>query len=382
MINDTHLERWLGSLAVEELSRSMRGWYGPPVAVRGVPGNVWAVKGGDFAGHCDAGQECSALDRGWDLAHRLKRAALRATRIEQRAVLHSGFSGLRDLIEKARYHYGRQEIPFQYNSPGAIFSVGVWVSQFVNTSSVLPPNGANTTAAPGGRACDNTVAGALPFVSPTGTGVQSYFHGSNTLIVGGALATKGPLLIYDRLFDVAKTMSSIVAQAVSGVPTRYTGTTANAAGWSGGNFLFPEVANSTSLGATNHNWTVCTYNDETGAASTMPSVAGKNTALGFNLDLANSAYQWFMPLAAGDVGVTALTQMQCDASVTGTLGFVLGHPIAWCPSIVCEWITDIEYVSTSFQLVRIFDGACLTGLYMPPSGSQTNITGTITVLQG
>jgi hypothetical protein len=38
------LERWLGRETVEQLSASMRDWYGPPVALAGVPGKVFAHK--------------------------------------------------------------------------------------------------------------------------------------------------------------------------------------------------------------------------------------------------------------------------------------------------------------------------------------------------
>ena len=40
------LERWLGADQVQRVTDSMREWYGPPIALAGVPGNVRAAKGG------------------------------------------------------------------------------------------------------------------------------------------------------------------------------------------------------------------------------------------------------------------------------------------------------------------------------------------------
>ena len=57
------LERWLGADKVAHVSQAMRDWYGPPIALHGVPGNVLAAKGGDFVGRIRAGSEASAIDR-------------------------------------------------------------------------------------------------------------------------------------------------------------------------------------------------------------------------------------------------------------------------------------------------------------------------------
>ena len=57
------LERWLGPEAVAHVSAAMRDWYGPPIALHGVPGNVMAARGGDFVGKIARGSEASALDR-------------------------------------------------------------------------------------------------------------------------------------------------------------------------------------------------------------------------------------------------------------------------------------------------------------------------------
>ena len=56
------LERWLGADQVARVSAAMRGWYGPPIAVHGVPGAVFATRDGDFIGEIRAGQEVGGVD--------------------------------------------------------------------------------------------------------------------------------------------------------------------------------------------------------------------------------------------------------------------------------------------------------------------------------
>ena len=69
-----------------------------------------------------------------------------------------------------------------------------------------------------------------------------------------------------------------------------------------------------------------------------------------------------MPLAADDVGVKALTQMQAKAAATGTITFVVAHPIAVnaCPiaNIACLMICLVYRAN----LTSISDSACLPSL--------------------
>ena len=48
------LERWLGAEKVAQMSAAMCNphakWYGKPIAVHGVPGQVYATRDGDFIG--------------------------------------------------------------------------------------------------------------------------------------------------------------------------------------------------------------------------------------------------------------------------------------------------------------------------------------------
>jgi hypothetical protein len=48
------LEKWLGKEQVESISNSFKNFY-YPVPLHGVPGNVYIMPGGDFAGEIKAG---------------------------------------------------------------------------------------------------------------------------------------------------------------------------------------------------------------------------------------------------------------------------------------------------------------------------------------
>ena len=86
-----------------------------------------------------------------------------------------------------------------------------------------------------------------------------------------------------------------------------------------------------------------------------------------------------MPLASGDVRVKALTQMQCSASIaTGTIDFVIGHPIAVnaCPVANIACLDDGLY--TALNLTQIFDNACLSFIELPkPATTATTYSGNV-----
>lgn len=366
------LERWLGAAEVERLSLLSRDWYGPPIAIAGVPGNVRACGGGGFVGEIRAGWEMSALDRAEDILRRIKRGIRCATGPDKRSQLNGGFTSLSDLISEATAGAKRREFPFFKNGPTGV----------VNATSTLwrlgasPPAGATGSAAPGGRALDDSTTGGMPFTNPASGDTQHFVSGFPCASVAG-----NTLLLYDRLFDVLKTMASTSTQAVTGVPTRYQSGTATNPDYIGGNFLFTEVGG-TALAATAHNWTVCTYTDQASAASTLPSFAGLASAIVDRLDMPLGS--WFAPLETGDVGVKALTQMQCDASVaTGVITFVVGHPLAWMPCPVANMVCVVDGINSAFNLARVFDDACLAFLEVAkPATTATVYSGSFTTVSG
>ena len=139
----------------------------------------------------------------------------------------------------------------------------------------------------------------------------------------------------------------------------------------------------TALAATAHNWNVCQYTNQAGTTlRALPSLAGNASNIANRLDQPVS--QWFAPLATGDTGVLALTQMQCDALVaTGTIDFVLGHPLAWMPVPLANVACVVDGINTAFNLVRIFDNACLALLEVTKAATTaTTYSGTITTVYG
>jgi hypothetical protein len=184
------------------------------------------------------------------------------------------------------------------------------------------------------------------------------------------------LLLYDRIFGVAKTMNSTATEAVTGVPTRYQSVTPGDPDFAGGNFLFVEVG-LTVLAATAHNWTVCLYKDEGNNDSTLPSLTGNSGAIIHRLD--HPVQQWFAPLANGDIGVKALTQMQCSALVaTGLINFVIGHPIGFMSFPVINSVIPFDWLTNRNQAPRIFNDAYLAFLEInKPATTATTYTGLI-----
>jgi hypothetical protein len=144
----------------------------------------------------------------------------------------------------------------------------------------------------------------------------------------------------------------------------------------GGNFLFVQVGG-TALAATAHNWTVCLYNDQANAASTLPSLTGNASAIVDRLD--HPVAQWFAPLESGDNGIMKLTQMQCSAAVaTGEIWFMIGHPLGFMSFPVINSMLPFDWLTNRNQAPRVFDNACLAFLEpLKPATGTTTYTGNV-----
>ena len=371
------LERWLGAGHVEHLSRQMRGFYWP-IPVHGVPGNVRAMPGGDFVGEVAAGQEMSAVDRSMDRLVRMRRSnAVRHARTRHQL---NAFASLSALIAAAT---GGKAANVTFSKTGVASNaiancIDLW------GAAGQPSAGAAGGAAPGGTVHTSATTGAMKWPNAVGTADTSHF------VTGYATASVlgNTLLLYDRLFSVAKTMNSVATEGVNGIPTRYQSLTATDENYIGGNFLFPSIP-TTILANTAHNWQTgdvgsptqgCTYYDQAGLQSALPLIAGVAACVLRGIDLAVG--NWFMPLAAGDVGVKALETMQSSAAVaSGTIDFVIGHPIAFLPCPVANMICVVDGINTAFNLTRVYDNACLALLEMPkPATTATTYGGQITTV--
>lgn len=344
------LERWLGPGNVAALSAQFSRWYGPPVALGGVPGNVYVTAGGEFAGHIDVGDELTHEELAATIVRRQQRVRFaRATR------QWGAFSSLSALIA-ARTGGKGQDLLF---SKTGVASNATGNSNELWTRAGQPAAGAAGAAAPGGTATTNGTTGSWGYANPVNSNTGHHLGG---FVIGGTAANS--LLVIDQLLRVAKTMNSTTTEAVTGTFSRYQNATAAAADYIGGNFCFP-ASPTTVLAATAHNWTVCQYTNQAGtAAQSFPSATGVSACVVGGIDLAAGASSWFMPLASGDVGVKALTQMQCSAAVaTGTIDFVVAHAIAMYPVWLANQACLMDAITTAIdQLSNVYDNACLTAL--------------------
>lgn len=354
------LEKWIGKEQAAAISKSMERWYGGPIAIAGVPGNVFAHKGGDFRGPIRSGQFICAKE----FVKMRAKSALQRFGHKQRTQLNAGFASLSDLIAEATTGKARY---FMFNKLGtggsATASNSLW------RLGTQPPVGTAPAAAPGGTVFTDASTGAFPFTNPGGGDTQHFVKGEVSTTIAA-----NTLLLYDLLFGCLKTMNSTATEAVTGVPTRYQSITSTDMDYAGGNFLFIQ-AGGTSLAAGAHNWTVCTYLDQGGNASTLPSIAGITGQVTDRLD--QPLGTWFAPLEAGDTGIQALTQMQCSALIaTGEIWFMIGHPIAFMPCPVANQICQLDGIMTAFNLVRIFDDAALAFLEVTkPTTGTASYTG-------
>lgn len=372
------LERWLGAETVQRVSNEFKDFY-YPVPLNGVPGKVFVMPGGDFAGEIQAGAYMSKHDSALETMRRVRQRADRHVKTSKAAMTMldmvkadnaqmrslSAFASVDAVIAAVTGGKG-QQLLFQ---KVGVASNAVGNANDLWTRAGYPAAGAAGGASPGGTSPTSASTGALPFQN---IGVANSGHYLSWTLT--ASVVNNSLLLYDRLFAVVKTMASTATQAITGVPTRYQNTSSTALDFIGGNFYFP--ANPTTvLAATAHNWTVCTYLDHTNAAGTSPSTAGVSACVVGGVDLAVG--NWFMPLAAGDLGVKAITQLQCSASVaTGTIDFVIGHPIAVnvCPVANIACMDDGLYTSMNLQSIQ--DNACLTFLELPkPATTATTYSG-------
>ena len=377
-VNPARLERWLGAAHVESISRAMRGgggpgqrWYGRPIAVLGLPNGsrVFATADGDFVGTLLGGAETSRREWMEDSFRRRRHHAEDAIHrwaVTQMGQAAAGFTSLSDFISEMSAA-GKVQ-PVNYNKAGTTGVVAATNSLWRVGS--MPAAGAAGAAAPGGTVPTNATTGALPIADVTPD--YQYLVAADPL----ANVSAQTLLMYDRLFSVAKTMNSAATEAVTGVPTRYTSNTDTDPDSAVGNFLFIECG--TVLPATAHNWTTCTYVDQNGnTGATLPSVTGNSANIVNRLDQPTGT--WFAPLASGDSGIDSLTQMQCSAAVaTGAIDFVIGHPIAWMPCALANFATPWDVTDRPGRLVRIFDDACLAFLEVLKSATTaTTYTGTL-----
>lgn len=360
------LERWLGAEKVAMISRNMRDWYGPPIAMADVPGMVFATRGGEFIGEIQGGQSGGAYDRFMDMAVRERKRRIAAVaRCKKQLGTFGSINAIMAAASAGKY------VDLKWNKTGAS-ATAAGAAQDLFGRAGFPNAGAAAAAAPGGTNYTSASQGAIPFTNPATTNSYQPVSGS-----AWANVANNALLMYDRLSATAKTMNSTATEAVTNTPTRYQSAVSGNVDSSEGNFYYPYVP-TTILPATAHNWTVCQYTNSAGTAGqSSPSIAGQASCVVGGIDLAVNS--WFMPLAAGDLGVRKITQMQCSALVaTGTIEFVMGHPLCYMSCPVASSLVLFDWVYTAFRAVKVLDNACISFLELPkPATTVTSYFGNV-----
>jgi len=360
-VNMTRLETWLGNEKIARLRAQMLGWYGRPICLIDCPGSVWIHADGSFTGTFQRGYFYSAMDA---LEEWSKRFWIESGRL-QYGQCNAGFTSISDALSRASATFSQKRNFYKVGDTGVVgYSNSLW------KCTGYPATGAAGGAAPGGTAHVKGDTGAMAFNNP----VSGTLH-----LVGADVSSSiisNDILLYDRLFSVAKTMASTATEAVTGVPTRYQSTVTTDANYVGDNFLFVEV--NATIANTAHNWTVCQYTNQAGTATqTLPSLTGvaANTISKFDHPIS----QWFAPLASGDTGIKDLTQMQCSASVaTGSINFVIGHPIGFMSFPVANQMFPFDWLTNRDQAPRIYDDACLAFIEpLKPATTATSYNGRI-----
>lgn len=362
------LERWLGNPQyLEQISAAMANWYGPPIPLAGVPGAVYACRGGDFCGPIKGGYFANLADFSAQRLRRILREAVR--RNDHR--LNAGFTSLSDLISEATTGGKRQDLMF--TKAGAA-GVAARSNSLFNVGAVPAAGGTGGTTGTG-RAVTRTTTGCLTQQNAAG-GDQLHV---TTITVQGSVAGQ-MLLLYDRLWDMTHTMTVDPRSCdAANVPTRY-----QTAALAPGNFFSGEVT--TVLPAATPTITI-DYVDQDGnnvtgsALSTIASAAAVNT-------IPFTAPNWFYPLASTDQGLRSLQNSAnavnlSAAMASGVVTWFIGHPLAFIPCPAANTPVIIDGINSAFNLSRVYDDAGLCFLEIAKSATTaTNWWGSITLVSG
>ena len=359
--HSSKLERWLGTEQVESISKSMRGWYGPPIPVANVPGGVFACGDGDFCGPIRGGQ----LVTMYEYARSKILKAARKWAHNQRSTLNTGFASLSDLISEATTGGKRQDFMFAKtgvtgvaNVANNLFDVGVHPVTMTTLSD-------NTGESP-----TNSTTGAIRFTNP---------DGSDTLHFVGATAVptvaNNNLLMYDLYYRFLHNIATD-PQAVSDVPTRYQSTAA------AGTFI--SVFVQTALGAGTPTYEI-TYMDQAGntaEASATQTIVGSAIARRFPF-AASVGNGWFFPLNSTDTGVRKITNLNLSAASTGKVYVCLCKPYVWIPQPFANQAIVIDGINSCFNLVQITASSCIQFMEINKGATTaTSYNGQIILVSG
>ena len=361
------LERWLGKDLVDQISESMKDWYGPPIPIFNVPGKVYATKGGDFCGPLKGGYFASLADFTEQRAKRILRNIVR----RQTATLNAGFSSLSDLISEATT--GGKSQMLQFTKAGGAGIVGRSNSLF--NLGPWPAAGGTGGTTGTGRACTRTTTGALSQANAAG---GDQLHITTTTVQASVAGQM--LLLYDRLWDMTHTMTVDPRSCdAANVPTRY-----QTAALAPGNFFSGEVT--TVLPAATPTITL-DYVDQDGNNVTGPALSTIYSAAAVNT-IPFTAPSWFYPLDPADTGLRSLQNSAnainlSAAMASGVVTWFIGHPLMFVPMPLANTPVIIDGINSAFNLSRVYDDACLCFLELSKGATTaTNWWGAIELVSG
>lgn len=79
-----------------------------------------------------------------------------------------------------------------------------------------------------------------------------------------------------------------------------------------------------------------------------------------------------MPLASGDTGISAILSYTSNATVTGTVCFVLAYPLAWLTFTTANLFHALDLSKQLVDREIVKDGACPSLLYKPFTSNSNN----------
>lgn len=369
-IHSGRLERYLGAGILEPLSQSMRGWYGPPIAVATSHGKVYVGGDGEFRGTFREGGFATATDYMEVKLRKARQGISRGVRrVSRQESAYAGFASLSDLISEATAGGKSQQLLFNKVATTATTAGNAFVAR--NVGSLPAARGVGGTSGTG-VACTNATTGALNFVQPTG-GDTTHI---TTLTVQASVISS--LLLFDCLWDMTYNHASSTSTAVdsSNRPTRYQ-TTDTAPG----NFISSEIT--TVLSATAHTITHTYVDDAGNTAEAATAYAAAASAVAGRTN--TPAGTWFVTPKSGDRGSRYLTNIAQStiASVTGISTFFIGHPLVLVPLPMANMPFVYDGINSAFSLERVYDGANLS--FMTPAIATTGAityNGTVRLVSG
>lgn len=230
------------------------------------------------------------------------------------------------------------------------------------------PGAGTFTAINSGAVMSAGVAGSWPMARNTVSGSNDKY-----LVNFGANHLTGTNIIcfIDMLWAGGNVlMNTVAAQAVSGVAlTRYTGTDA------AGNMMIMHCTSA--CGATATNVTV-TYTNQAGTAGQSTGAVASMPASLITFRLGPTAGGLMIPLAAGDLGVRRVQQVQNSASMaTGICAIYIYRPLLLIPTIATTTFVERSTPGMLAGMVKLGkDGSGYVGCYtflVLPSTTSTGI---------